>query len=92
MAVTAVVAVMCLRWLTQTSTPWSTFVSLVGMRPSAVSTGWGRDMFGAAGHDITLKMPVGTVISDAQTGDVLFSATVPGETITIAKGGDGGFW
>ena len=53
--------------------------------------GMGSDMFGAAGDDITLKMPVGTIISDAETGDVLFELLTPGEVITIAKGGDGGF-
>lgn len=53
--------------------------------------GMGSDMFGAAGEDVTLKMPVGTIISDAETGEVLFELLVPGEVITIAKGGDGGF-
>ncbi len=53
--------------------------------------GMGSDMFGAAGDDITLKMPVGTIISDAETGEVLFELLSDGEVITIAKGGDGGF-
>jgi GTPase len=53
--------------------------------------GMGSDMFGAAGDDITLKMPVGTIITDAETGDVLYELLTPGEIITIAKGGDGGF-
>ncbi len=53
--------------------------------------GMGSDMFGAAGADITLKMPVGTIISDAETGEVLYELLKPGEVITIAKGGDGGF-
>jgi GTPase len=53
--------------------------------------GMGSDMFGAAGDDITLKMPVGTIITDAETGEVLFELLAPGEVITIAKGGDGGF-
>jgi GTPase len=53
--------------------------------------GMGSDMFGAMGDDITLKMPVGTVITDAETGDVLYELLVPGEKIMIAKGGDGGF-
>ena len=53
--------------------------------------GMGSDMFGAAGDDVTLKMPVGTIISDAETGEVLYELLVPGETIMIAKGGDGGF-
>jgi GTP-binding protein len=51
----------------------------------------GSDMFGAAADDILLKMPVGTVISDAETGEVLYELLKPGEIITIAKGGDGGF-
>jgi GTP-binding protein len=53
--------------------------------------GMGSDMFGAAGDDVTLKMPVGTIITDAETGEVLYELLVPGETILIAKGGDGGF-
>ena len=53
--------------------------------------GMGSDMFGAAGNDVTLKMPVGTIITDAETGAMLFELLVPGDVITIAKGGDGGF-
>jgi len=53
--------------------------------------GMGSDMFGGAGDDIVLKMPVGTVITDAETGDVLYELLKPGEMIVIAKGGDGGF-
>ncbi len=53
--------------------------------------GMGSDMFGAAGTDVTLKMPVGTIISDAETGEVLHELLTPGETIVLAKGGDGGF-
>jgi len=51
----------------------------------------GSDRFGAAGDDITLKMPVGTIITDAETGEVLYELLTAGEVITIAKGGDGGF-
>jgi len=53
--------------------------------------GKGSDMFGVKGGDIVLKMPVGTIISDAETGQVLFELLKPGEQIMIAKGGDGGF-
>ena len=52
--------------------------------------GMGSDMFGAAGDDVTLKMPVGTIVTDAETGEVLYELLVPGETIMSAKGGDGG--
>ncbi len=53
--------------------------------------GMGSDMFGAAGDDITLKMPVGTLIFDVETGELLHELMTPGEQITLAKGGDGGF-
>lgn len=53
--------------------------------------GMGSDMFGAAGTDITLRVPVGTIFSDQETGEVLYELLTPGEVVTIAKGGDGGF-
>jgi GTPase len=53
--------------------------------------GKGSDMFGVKGDDIVLKMPVGTIIVDAETGDVLHELLEPGEQFTLAKGGDGGF-
>ena len=53
--------------------------------------GMGSDMFGAAGADVTLKVPPGTVISDAETGEVLYELLTPNEPVLIAKGGDGGF-
>jgi len=53
--------------------------------------GMGSDMFGAMGDDVTLKMPVGTIITDSETGEVLYELLKPGEVIMIAKGGDGGF-
>ena len=53
--------------------------------------GMGSDMFGAMGDDITLKMPVGTLICDAETGEVLYELLEPGEKLMIAKGGDGGY-
>ncbi len=53
--------------------------------------GMGSDMFGAAGDDITLKVPVGTIFTDAETGEVLYELLTPGEPVMIAKAGDGGF-
>lgn len=61
------------------------------MTPSVVNTAWAPRYVRVAGDDITLKMPVGTIITDAETGEVLFELLTPGEVITIAKGGDGGF-
>lgn len=53
--------------------------------------GKGSDMFGVKGEDIVLKMPVGTIIADAQTDEVLYELLQPGERVNLAKGGDGGF-
>jgi GTP-binding protein len=53
--------------------------------------GRGSDQFGAAGDDIVLRVPVGTLIADADTGERLFDLTAPGERVLLAKGGDGGF-
>ena len=54
-------------------------------------SGRGSDQFGAAGEDIVLRMPVGTIIRDAETEAVIAELLVPDERVLIAKGGDGGF-
>lgn len=53
--------------------------------------GRGSDQFGAAGEDIVLRMPVGTILRDADTGETIAELLVPGEKLLICKGGDGGF-
>lgn len=53
--------------------------------------GKGSDMFGAKGDDVVLRLPVGTIVSDADSGEVLFELLKDGEEVTLAKGGDGGF-
>jgi GTPase len=53
--------------------------------------GRGADQFGAAGPDITLRVPVGTIISDAETDERLAELLEPGVPALICKGGDGGF-
>ena len=53
--------------------------------------GRGSDQYGAAAEDIVLRMPVGTIISDAETGERIAELLEPGEKIRIVKGGDGGF-
>jgi GTPase len=52
--------------------------------------GRGADCFGAAGADITLRMPVGTTLINDETGEVLFDLDTDGEKIILARGGDGG--
>lgn len=53
--------------------------------------GKGSDMFGVKGDDVVLKVPVGTIVADAESGEVLCELLQAGEQVTIAKGGDGGF-
>ena len=53
--------------------------------------GRGSDQFGAAGEDIVLRMPVGTIIRDYETGEVMMELLEHGEKRLLAKGGDGGF-
>jgi GTPase len=54
-------------------------------------SGRGSDQFGAAAQDIVLRMPMGTILSDAETGETIAELLVPDEKIRIVKGGDGGF-
>jgi len=53
--------------------------------------GRGSDQYGAAAEDIVLRMPMGTVITDADTNQVVAELLVPDEKVLIVKGGDGGF-
>lgn len=52
--------------------------------------GRGSDQYGAGADDVILRMPVGTVIYEADTGELLFDLDKHGETVVLAKGGDGG--
>jgi len=52
--------------------------------------GLGKDRYGAAGHDIELRMPVGTVIRDEETGDLVADLAKDGERALLARGGAGG--
>jgi len=53
--------------------------------------GRGSDQYGAAADDIVLRMPMGTIISDAESGEVMAELLVADERVLLAKGGDGGF-
>jgi len=53
--------------------------------------GRGSDQFGAAGRDIELRMPVGTIVSDADSGERLVELLEHGQRVVLVKGGDGGF-
>lgn len=52
--------------------------------------GQGKDMHGRGGRDCQVEVPVGSVIKNAETGDVLADLAVDGATYLAAAGGDGG--
>ena len=52
--------------------------------------GHGSDRYGKGADDIELKMPIGTQIKDADTGEILGDLTTHGQKICLAKGGKGG--
>jgi GTP-binding protein len=52
--------------------------------------GLGKDRYGAAGRDIELRVPVGTVIRDEQSGALVADLAKDGERALLARGGEGG--
>ncbi|AZN37602.1 GTPase ObgE [Iodobacter ciconiae] len=52
--------------------------------------GRGADCYGKGGDDIELRMPVGTSIVDAESGELIADLTESGQRVVIAKGGKGG--
>lgn len=52
--------------------------------------GRGSDQYGAGGDDMVLRVPVGTVISDKATGQILTDLAEHGQKVMVAKGGNGG--
>ena len=52
--------------------------------------GRGADQFGAAGEDMVLRVPVGTLVRDETTGEVLADLATPGQRVVLAQGGSGG--
>jgi GTP-binding protein len=59
-------------------------------RAKGGENGRGRDQYGKGAEDIVLRVPVGTVIKDAETGDVIADLARDGQRALLAKGGKGG--
>ncbi|HEY7094175.1 MAG TPA: GTPase ObgE, partial [Ktedonobacterales bacterium] len=49
-----------------------------------------QKMHGAAGANKTLKVPVGTVVRDGETGELLADLVETGQKVMVARGGRGG--
>lgn len=52
--------------------------------------GRGKNQHGAVGEDLLVQVPLGTVVSDADTGEILADLVVQGERALVARGGKGG--
>jgi len=52
--------------------------------------GMGSNMSGHAGEPLVLKVPIGTLVYDEDTGELLHDFAHPNESIVVARGGRGG--
>jgi GTP-binding protein len=52
--------------------------------------GRGKDQRGADGPDCVIQVPLGTVVKDAATGEVVADLTQAGQKVQVARGGRGG--
>lgn len=66
------------------------FYHQVHFRAESGRPGMGKKMKGRDGEDLLLKVPVGTVVKDAETGEILGDLVKPGQTVVVARGGKGG--
>jgi GTP-binding protein len=52
--------------------------------------GRGSQCYGKAGEDLLIRVPVGTVFTDVNSGEVVADLACDGEKVCLAKGGKGG--
>lgn len=66
------------------------FKQQVHLRAERGGHGEGADRTGAVGKDLRIAVPPGTIVRDAETGELLADLTEPGQEVIIARGGRGG--
>lgn len=49
-----------------------------------------KNMHGRCAKDLYIKVPVGTVVKDIKTGNIIADLTTDGQAVMVAKGGRGG--
>jgi GTP-binding protein len=59
-------------------------------RADAGGRGMGADCNGRGGADVELRMPVGTIVRDEETGHLVADLAKDGERVVLARGGQGG--
>ncbi len=60
------------------------------MRAENGRPGMGSNRTGRRGRDLELRLPVGTLVRDAETGEVLADLVEPGQRVVLLRGGKGG--
>ncbi len=63
---------------------------LTVLRAERGEHGQGKDCYGKAGRDLEVRVPVGTVIIDAETGEKIDEIVHSKARVVVAKGGRGG--
>jgi len=53
--------------------------------------GMGSNCSGVHGDDVTIELPIGSVVRDKQSGEVIADLATDGERVLVAKGGRGGW-
>ncbi len=54
------------------------------------AAGTGQEMHGKSAGNLVMKVPIGTSVTDVETGRIIADLTRHGETVIIAQGGQGG--
>jgi GTP-binding protein len=52
--------------------------------------GQGRQKSGRSGNDLLIEVPPGTIVRDADSGEIIKDFSKPGESFIVARGGRGG--
>jgi GTP-binding protein len=52
--------------------------------------GMGRQMYGKAGEDVTIRVPIGTEVVNVATDEIIGELMTDGERLLVARGGEGG--
>jgi len=52
--------------------------------------GKGKDMHGRKGKDCIMTVPIGSIIKDSETGEIIADLNEDGEQVVVARGGKGG--
>ncbi len=71
----------------------STLLSFVGKKKFIAEdgeNGKGKKMKGKNGRDLILDVPVGTIVKDLETGEILADMDTPWKMVCVARGGRGG--